>query len=242
MNNSPFSDENTPPPNPTPELAQNQISGKLVLQPPTQPEMLSESKVEQPEPSLVPTATPVEPTTPVPTEPTKDYRPVWAQDIPAQDPVANITPQYKTGLPDGIYFLAMLMFVPLLIILQSLYVGLDYQSISSSSVTTTQLSSLFKDFTASLSSIATLTMGISAILLIFTRLKIVRFVAMIGLGLYFLAKLISFIESADTFFSLFSNSKAGQVLLIDMIVLGLVLPLLGIIYLCRSSVRASYDN
>jgi len=250
MNNSPFSSENTPSPNPTSELAPNQISGERVLQPPAQSEMLSEPKVGEPKTTpfastQTPSATPAVSAKPVASaspESAKDYRPAYAQGVPMRDPAADILPKYKTGLPDGIYFLAGIMFVPLLTTLQALYIGLDYQSTSSSSIISAQLSSLFRDFPASLSSIATLTMGISAILLIFTRFKITRFVAIIGLGLYIIAQLIPYFQSAGEISLLFNGSKIGHVLLVDALVLSFVLPILGIIYLCRPSVRASYDN
>jgi hypothetical protein len=198
MSDSPFSSGNAPTPL---ELPQNQVAGERVLQPPKESEMLSEppkpaaepkapeppaaetgeqpipDPLDMPEPrpmTIVPGAEASDPPTPAPAapqpKPEKDYRPVWAQNQPVQDPAANLSPGYKIGLPDGIYFLAGLMLLPMLLQLQAMYALLDYSDIAN--IFSNLFGSAFKDFTSVITSLAVLTMGVGAILLVFTRLHL----------------------------------------------------------------------
>ena len=194
---------------------------------------------------------------PPPAPESEDLRPVWARKGPAPNSMAGALTTVKIGAPDGVYFLAGLMLVPFVIMIEEFFVSPEITSAAFSasfSIATSQNFSINKLLPA-LIWITVIVLGIGAILLLTRRVRFAPVVAMIGLGLLVFTLAIPTVQSIgnmsksaleqpliDNVSEYTATLKKQQIVnLVNSIVLTL-LPFIGIIYLSRPSVKNAYKN
>ena len=203
---------------------------------------------------------------PAPTEPAPQVRPPLQLDqIYATPGVEQVTdtpnapdiPEFKSGgakLPDSVYIVAGAMFVPLLILLQLLYISpKGMSSLINASVTQP---SGFDNFILFLWWVTFIALGASAVMLIIYRRKITWTVAMMALAMTSVCLIKPIFDSIGSYFKYKESQSSSpyasimaeysgiaersmQIVILDELLL-FTLPIVAGVYLNKPRVKDAY--